>query len=104
MAVALHVYIRDKGAKETDPVSVEHVFYGRTAAEVDAKRTAHLAGCSNFAQAEADKRTEDVYEDITDSEMPTWEDVMSDDEEDDEETIDVEGAEADDEEYGSSSH
>lgn len=87
MAVAIHVYIRDKGAAETDPISVEHVFYGATEEEADKKRLAHLAGCENFALAEAENRIEETVEEIDDDEAPTWETVSAD------ETIDVEGAE-----------
>lgn len=95
MATALHVYIRDKGAAEDAPISVEHVFYGRDDADAEAKRTAHLAGCENFARAEADGRTMDAYEEIPDADVPTWGVVA---EEDEEEVIDVEGAEVDGEE------
>ena len=94
MPVAIHVYIRDKGAVETDPISVEHVFYGRDDADAERKRTAHLAGCENFAKAEADGRTEDAYEEISEAEIPTWAIVSEDDEE---EVIEVEGHEVDDE-------
>ena len=100
MPVAIHVYIRDKGAAETDPISVEHVFYGRDEADAETKRTAHLAGCENFAKAEADKRVEDRVETIPDHMVPTWALVTADDEgeEDDEEVIEVEGHEVDGEE------
>jgi hypothetical protein len=72
VAKALHVYIKDRGAADTDPISVEHVFYGRTEAEVDKKRAAHLAGCSNFTAAESEGRVEDFLEKISADQVPTW--------------------------------
>ena len=77
MSVAIHVYIRDSGASASDPISVEHVFYGRDEADADAKRLAHLAGCENFAKAEAEDRTEEMVEELGGHEVPTWESVAS---------------------------
>jgi len=95
MAVALHVFIRDKGAAESDDISVEHVFYGRDEAEADAKRVAHLAGCENYALADVEGRTAEMLEDIPDSEVPTWDDVEEDDE-----PIEVEGGQVEGEDEG----
>lgn len=88
MAKALHVYIKDRGAADTDPISVEHVFYGRTEAEVDKKRAAHLAGCSNFTAAESEGRVEDCLENIAADDVPTW--VLLHEDEDDGDADDLE--------------
>lgn len=87
MPVALHVYIREKNAKATDPILVEHVFYAATEELADAKRLAHLAGCEYYALAEAEGRTMESLEEISSVEIPTWEDVT----EEDDEPIEVEG-------------
>jgi hypothetical protein len=81
MAVAIHVGIRDKDAADDAPISVEHVFYGRDEADADKKRLAHLAGCENFAKAEADGRVRIVVEEGMRS-TPTFADFEP--EEDDE--------------------
>lgn len=71
MAVAIHVYIRPKGGDENSPVQVEHIFYGRDEDEADKIRLAHLAGCENFALAEAEGRTYEDVEDVPDVDVPT---------------------------------
>jgi len=91
MAKALHVYITDKGA---DTISVEHVFYADTEDEANKIRLAHLAGCSNYALAEAEGRVDEAIEDIAEHERPHPDDF----EDDDEETIDVHGTVIDDDE------
>jgi hypothetical protein len=75
MAVAIHVFIKSKGASDDDFIGVEHVFYGRDEAEADKIRLAHLAGCENFAAAEADNRTAEDLEDVEDRDVPTWAEV-----------------------------
>lgn len=79
MAVAIHVYIRPKGAADDAPVQVEHIFYGRDEAEADKIRLAHLAGCENFALAEAEGRTFEDVEELPDHDVPNTADF--DDEE-----------------------
>jgi hypothetical protein len=77
MAVALHVYIRDK--EHPDRVSVEHVFYAPTEALADKIRLAHLAGCENYAKAEVDDRVAELIESIDDAELPDTEELFEED-------------------------
>ena len=77
MAVAIHVGIRDKDAADDDPISVEHVFYAATEEEAEKKCLAHLAGCENFAKAEADGRTAVVVEELI-RYVPTFADFEED--------------------------
>ena len=77
MAVAIHVYIRDKENPEN--ISVEHVFYADTEAEADKIRLAHLAGCENYAKAEVDDRVAELTESIDESELPDAEEIFEDD-------------------------
>jgi hypothetical protein len=72
MAVAIHVYIRDK--ENPEKISVEHVFYADTEAEADKIRLAHLAGCSNYARAEVDDRVAELTDD--DCELPDAEEIF----------------------------
>lgn len=78
MAVAIHVYIRPKGAGDDAPIQVEHVFYGPTEEEADKIRLEHLAGCENFALAEAEDRVAEEIETVPDHELVTWDDVADD--------------------------
>lgn len=92
MAVALHVWIVD----EDGAIGVEHVFYGLTEEETDARRLAHMGGCAAFSAAEAHDagrpgeapRVFERLEEIAEAELPQPEDF-----EEDEEPIDVEGQE-----------
>jgi hypothetical protein len=93
MANAIHVYIQDKQTKQ---IAVEHIFYGRTEAEADAARLAHLARCENYAAAEVDGRTIEFGEGIRDIELPDWDELAADDaDEDEEEGTDVIDIESD---------
>lgn len=94
MAVAIHVYIQTKGGGDEAPIAVEHVFYGRTEAEADKVRLAHLAGCENYALAEAENRTAEDIETIPDVDVPTWAEVGFDTEEETEEGDEGDEAEA----------
>lgn len=83
MAIAIHVYIRPKGAADDAPVQVEHIFYGRDEAEADKIRLAHLAGCENFALAEAEGRTFEDVEELPDVDVPNTSDFDGEEEADD---------------------
>jgi hypothetical protein len=76
MAVAVHVYIFEKNGAFS---GVEHVFYGRTEAEADRIRLAHMAGCENYGKAEATDRVVEDVEDIEDEDIPSGDDFISDD-------------------------
>jgi len=78
---AIHVYIKPKDAGDDDPIAVEHVFYAKDEAEADKLRLAHLAGCDYYALAEAEGRTAESTEELSDAEAPTWADVLADEEE-----------------------
>jgi hypothetical protein len=95
MAVAIHVYIRDK--ENPQNISVEHVFYGATEEQADKIRLAHLAGCSNYANAEVQDRVAELTESIDDCELPDAEEIFDggaeledDDEGDEDETGELE--------------
>ena len=88
MAVAIHVYIRDK--EHPERISVEHVFYGSTEAEADKIRLAHLAGCENYAKAEVQDRVAELTESIDDDELPDTEAIFEETEDDDPETGEIE--------------
>ena len=88
MAIAIHVYIKPKGAADDAPIQVEHIFYAATEEEADKIRLAHLAGCENFALAEAEDRVAEDVEDLNDRDVPTWDEVADD-------AIDVDGEEVD---------
>jgi hypothetical protein len=72
MAKAIHVFIKPKGAADDAMLPVEHIFYGRTEAEADKVRLAHMAACEIFALAEAEDRTSEEIEDLADEDVPTW--------------------------------
>ena len=90
MAVAIHVGIRDKNAADNDPISVEHVFYAATEEEAEKKRLAHLAGCENFAKAEADGRVRIVVEEVHNRNVPTFADFEPEEDDEAEEEEDEE--------------
>jgi hypothetical protein len=85
MAIALHVYIKAKGAADSDPIAVEHVFYGKTEQEADTLRLDHLSHCDYYALAETEDRTQEAIEEIPDVELVSWSDVTEVDEVDTEE-------------------
>ena len=78
MPWAQHVYIIDAADEE---IHVEHVFYGHTKQDCTEARNEHLAHCAQFQAAEAEGRTDDLWEELAEREMPTT-DGDSDDEDD----------------------
>lgn len=94
MAVALHVFIREKGAADDAPIGVEHVFYAPDEAAADRLRLAHLAGDEQYARAEVDERAVEMIEEIDDADVPTWADVA----EEEEPPLEVHGREVEPEE------
>jgi len=78
MPWAYHVYIIDATDEE---IHVEHTFYGHTKQDCTEARNEHLAHCAQFQAAEAEGRTDDLWEELAEREMPTT-DGDSDDEDD----------------------
>ncbi len=87
MAVELTVYIRDPG---DGMVKVKHTFYGDDEAEAETYRNEHLASCSYFRSADAAGNTLEEIEEIDDDELPDWEELNAEDEEEGDEDAEEE--------------
>jgi hypothetical protein len=93
MSVALHVYLKPEGAKDTDPVEVELIFYAATEAEADKRRLAFMGQCAAYSLAEGKGL---AVEQLEDDAVPLcWGDV-EEEEGDDEEPVPVPGEDGED--------
>lgn len=98
MAVALHVYAKQKGAADDAPVDWELVIYASSEAAADTKLAAIGKRFADYAEADADDRVIESVETIDDVEIPAWEDVDADDDDEEDGEGDPDGKDGDEDE------